>query len=117
MSTSYALGRISIIERLPERVLECGDLSPLSPLDRLVDQAEPPQSGSSQSQHVSDPDGDKSPAQSGDKSPHSKKWDAPHHGNSIRKAGRPALPTCRLKALGLACCTLPSARPKLPAPP
>src|SRR5262245_31381442 len=70
-------GRISIIERLPERVLECGDLSPLSPLDRLGDQAEPPHSGSSQAQHVSDPDGDKSPAQSGDKSPHSKKWDAP----------------------------------------
>src|SRR5262245_40750525 len=76
-------GRISIIERLPERVLECGDLSPLSPLDRLGDLAEPPHSGSSQSQHVSDPDGDKSPAQSGDKSPHSKKWNAP-------PSGRPA---------------------------
>src|SRR5262245_55578341 len=60
-------------------------MSPLSPLDRLGDQAEPPHSGSSQSQHVSDPDGDKSPAQSGYKSPHSKKWDASARGIALAK--------------------------------
>ena len=50
-------------------------MSPLSPLDRLVDPAEPRQSGSSPSQHPSDPDGDRSPAQSGENSPHSKHCD------------------------------------------
>jgi hypothetical protein len=48
--------------------LECGDLAPLWPLGRLVGPAEPRFSGS---QMTLSSDGDKSPAKSGDKSPHS----------------------------------------------
>ncbi|HWN97530.1 MAG TPA: transposase [Methylomirabilota bacterium] len=64
------------------RNLECGDLSPLSPLDRLVGQAEPRNSGSGNPDGrepelaPSHRHGDKSPPESGDKSPQSKDW--PH---------------------------------------
>jgi putative transposase len=54
------------------RILECGDLSPLSPPGRLVGPAEPRPSGSQEDGRACDSDGDKSPAQSGAKSPHSK---------------------------------------------
>jgi len=53
------------------QLLECGDLSPLYPLGRLVGQAEPQQSGSACNPNANDYDGDESPAESGDKSPHS----------------------------------------------
>src|SRR5438309_11028153 len=49
--------------------LECGNLSPLWPLGRLVGPAEPRFSGS---QTTLDSDGDKSPDKSGDNSPHSR---------------------------------------------
>ena len=51
--------------------MECGDLSPLSSLHRLVGAAEPRGSGSSKFDGVLAQDGDKSPAESGDESPHS----------------------------------------------
>ena len=63
------------------QAMECGDLSPLSPLGGLVHQAAPRPAAQRtvQSQQLvqkSDcaptPDGDKSPAESGDMSPHSK---------------------------------------------
>jgi hypothetical protein len=57
--------------------VECGDLSPLSVSDRLVGQTEPRYSGSENERAPEPIDhcreyGDKSPAESGDKSPHSK---------------------------------------------
>ena len=64
------------------RNLECGDLSPLSAPGRLVGQAEPRSSGSAnrgtsqQGPAPSHQNGDQSPAESGDKLPHSKDW--PH---------------------------------------
>src|SRR5262245_41128181 len=58
------------------RALECGDLSPLWALIRLVESAEPRFSGLPDSPQariaICSFHGDKSPAQSGDKSPHSK---------------------------------------------
>jgi len=60
--------------------LECGDWSPLFPLGRLVGKAAPRGAARRISKTVRFPrrvritpfDGDKSPAESGDKSPHSK---------------------------------------------
>jgi hypothetical protein len=51
--------------------LECGDLSPLWSLDRLVGQAEP-RSAAPEDSRCALFDGDKSPAESGENSPHSK---------------------------------------------
>ena len=55
----------------PRSALECGDLSPLSPLGGLVHQAAPRLAARAEGD-THDLDGDKSPAQSDDQSPHSK---------------------------------------------
>ena len=54
------------------RYVECGDSSPLCPPDRLVGQAEPRSAARGQPGASLSADGDKSPRESGDKSPHSK---------------------------------------------
>ena len=62
---------------LPESrsVLECGDLSPLSPLaDLSASEREFSAQFSAEETRALRSDGDKSPAKSGDKSPHSKTW-------------------------------------------
>ena len=79
-------GATPVLRRWSHSVLECGDWSPLFPLRRLVGEAAP----RSTARRTADPagfasspsrtefsrclesDGDKSPAESGDKSPHSK---------------------------------------------
>ena len=54
------------------RYVECGDSSPLSPPDRLVGQAERRSAARGTSGAPVSRDGDKSPRESGDESPHSK---------------------------------------------
>ena len=56
-------------------ILECGDLSPLFLLWRLVAKAGPRSAARGmQSEDSCELDGDKSPAESADKSAHSKDW-------------------------------------------